>query len=133
MAASVIPNSDITIYNRYILNRAEKYQRYEVSDVVWQSTQSVTTKFTAANLATVFIPFSQCDNYLPFKEWTYGTDNWTLHEGDIMVRGIVTDEITDTFTLSDLRAAYNNVFTVTTIDEMNQGSLHMRHYMVGLK
>jgi len=139
MAVRVIPNSDITIYNKYIENRAEKYWRNEIYDVVWQATKAVSGSGSgqlASNVATVFIPFASGDGYLPPKEWqgmSNKNDLWTLQEGDIIVRGIVTDEISDAFTMTALRAAHDSVVMITSVDAMDQGSGYMRHWQVGCK
>lgn len=141
MAATLIPNSDITVYNKYIdaATRSEKYQRSEVYDVVWQATKAVSgskSGLLASNVATVFIPFSSGDGYLKPKEWQSQSNKsglWTLQEGDIVVREIVTDEISSTFTITDLRAKYDYVVMITSVDAMDQGSAYMRHWQVGAK
>ena len=134
----MIPNADITIYNKYIdaATRSDKYQRVEVMRVVWQSTKAISRakEMTAANVALILIPFERGKNYLAPKAWQASkTNHWTLQEGDIVVRGVASDEITSSFTLTDLRATYEDVVTITSVDVMDQGSANVRHFEVNCK
>lgn len=141
----MIANTHITIYNKYIEDRAEKWQRSVVRDVNWQDTKAVMgTKqgLLASNVATIFIPMSNNTEYLAPKAWQAlesKSSAWTLQEGDIVVRGEVEDEITpaddDTpaVTIKSLYAKYDHVAQITSIDAMDMGSPNMRHWEVGVK
>jgi hypothetical protein len=135
----VIPNCNITIYNKYIENRVEKWQRAEILEVGWEDTKAVNSQRfgTAANLAVVFIPFDRkATGYASPKTWqalTDKSDRWTLQEGDVIVRGIVTDEIDSNFTITDLRAENDHVFAIASVDEMDYGSPAVQHFEVGCK
>lgn len=136
---SMIPNGHITIYNRYFVNRVETYQRTVVRDVVWQATKAVSGRSNgvlASNVATIFIPFARGAAYVKLKAWQAlvdKSDNWTLQEGDVIVRGEINDDITTEYTLSALRAEYDDVVTITSIDAMDQGSPNVQHWQVGCK
>lgn len=135
----MIPNSDITIYNKYIdsATRSEKYQRTVVTDVVWQATKAVSGSKSgqlASNVATVFIPFARGDDYSKPKAWqTSRSGKWTLQEGDIIVRGTATDEISGAYTITSLRAEYDDVVMISSVDAMDQGSPNVQHWQVGCK
>ena len=134
----MIPNSHITIYNKYTDNtRKEKYQRTVIRDVVWQATKArsgQSTGLLASNVATIFIPFARGANYLRSKAWLADkTGHWTLQEGDVIVRGEATDEITGGYTMTSLRAEYDDVVTITSVDAMDQGSENVQHWQVGCK
>jgi hypothetical protein len=133
----VIPNCDITIFNKYISARVEVWRRSIIRNVGWQATKAVSgTKagYLASNVATVFIPFAgNTDKYAPPKYWQYDLDGWTLQEGDVIVRGEVPEDITSTFSITDLRAKYDDVVTITSVDSMDFGSLNVRHWEVGCK
>lgn len=133
----MITNGHITIYNKYIENRAEKWQRSVIRDVNWQDMKAVMgTKqgLLASNRATIFIPMSNHTEYLTPKAWAQNkTNHWTLNEGDIVVRGEVSDEITNGFTIKSLYAKYDDVVQITSVDPMNMGSENMRHWEVGAK
>jgi len=132
-------NADITIYNKYIdaATRAEKYQRSVIAEVNWENCKAAMVRRTgelAADKARVFIPFVNHINYLAPKAWqalTTKTNNWTLQEGDIIVRGIVTDEISSSFTVSALKAKYDDVLTIRSVDTYDQGSARMQHWEIG--
>lgn len=134
----MIPNADITVYNKYIdsATRSEKYQRAEVKSVVWQSTKAISQMRTqtAANVALVMIPFERGTQYAAPKAWQAAkSGKWTLQEGDVIVRGIVTDEITGAYTITDLRAEHENVVTIASVDAMDQGSSNSQHWEVNCK
>lgn len=133
----MIPNADITIYNKYVDNatRTEKYQRAEVMRVVWQSTKAISRmkEMTAANVALILIPFERGDDYQEPKAWQADRDGWTLQEGDVIVRGIVTDEIEGAYTITDLRTEHESVVTIASVDAMDQGSANSQHWEVNCK
>jgi len=133
----MIPNGHITIYNRYFESRLEKYQRTVIRDVVWQATKAVSGRSTgvlASNVATVFIPMARGANYLKPKAWQAAkSGKWTLQEGDVIVRGEATDNITTEYTITSLRAEYEDVVTITSVDAMDQGSANVQHWQVGCK
>lgn len=131
----MIPNVHITVYNKYIENREEKYQRAEVLDVVWQSTKAISRmkEMTAANVALILIPFASGNDYAEPKTWRIDKEGWTLQEGDVIIRGIVTDEITALYTITDLRNDHENVVTIVSVDAMDQGSPAVQHWEVNCK
>lgn len=135
----MIPNGHITIYNRYFVSRVETYQRTVIKNVVWEATKAVSGRSTgvlASNVATVFIPMQRGADYLKPKAWqalVTKTGNWTLQEGDVIVRGEVTQEITTEYSLSDLRNAYDDVVVISSVDAMDQGSPNVQHWEVGCK
>jgi hypothetical protein len=134
-------NSDLTIYNVYTdaLTRSKKYQRSEIRGAVWTSGKSVYVAgvgLVKANTATILIPFAAGAAYLSPVAWdalTVKTGKWTLRDGDVVVRGMVADELTDAFTLSMLKAKYDDVLVVSAVEPFDQGSANMRHWRVGAK
>lgn len=138
MAAQVIPNSHITVYNKYIdtTTRAEKYQRTVINNVVWQSQKAITRaqEQVAANSALVMIPFALGADYLKPKAWQAArSGKWTLQEGDVIVRGVVAQEITTEYTLTALRAVYDDVVMIVSVDAMDQGTPNVQHWEVGCR
>ena len=129
----MIPNSDITIYNKYIENRVEKYQRFEVPAVVWQATSAISRakEQVAANSALIMIPFALGTDYITPKNWQWEdkpSSHWTLQEGDIIVRGIITEEIDTEYTISNLRSDYDDVVMISSIGAMDEGSANVQHW-----
>lgn len=135
MAHPMIPNAHITIYNKYIDARAEKYQRAEVLDCVWQGVSAIARfrEQIPANTILVMIPFASGGAYKEPKAWQSDRSGWTLQEGDVIVRGLVTDEITDEYTITDLRAEHQYVAQIASIATMDNGSFHINHWEVQCK
>ena len=139
MQVRVIPNSDITIYNKYIdpATRKEKYQRTVVKKVVWQAAKAVYAVgagMVRSDTATIFIPFARGAAYLNPHAWRAAkTGKWTLQEGDVIVRGSITTEISDAFTMTQLRAANDEVVTINSVAAMDEGSANMQHWQIGAK
>lgn len=131
----MIPNTDVTIYNKYF-DGGEKYQRTVIADVVWQAQKAIARakEMIAANTALVMIPFAQGTDYAKPKAWQASrTGKWTLQEGDIIVKGAITQEITTEYGVTQLKAQYDDVVMITSVDTMDQGSLTVQHWEVGCK
>lgn len=135
-------NADLTIYNKYVdsVTRTEKYQRTQVKAVAWENRKASNTIATGGNIsadqARVFIPFQRGANYAKAKAWqalSTKTSRWTLQEGDVIVKGLVSDEIGTGFTVTALKAKYDDVLMISSVDTMDSGSASMRHWQVGAK
>jgi len=128
-------NSDITIYNRYRVLNVDTWQRVQVSDVEWEQTHA-RSQFDSADLATVFIPLARGANYLQPRVWqalTNKTVKWTLQVGDVIVKGLVTFDLSVAFPLGVLKAAYDDVLVITSVDTYDYGSANLQHWRVGAK
>lgn len=135
-------NANLTIYNKYVdsVTRAEKYQRTQIKAVFWENRKAANTLRTggqiAADQARIFIPFQRGGNYVKAKAWqalSAKTNNWTLQEGDVIVKGLVTDEIGTGFTVTALKAKYDDVLMISAVDTQDAGSATMQHWQVGAK
>ena len=135
-------NANITIYNRYVdtYSRTEKYQRKQISGVAWESRKAANVRSMGGQMevdqAQIFIPFARKANYLSPVAWnalSIKTAKWTLQVGDTVIKGLVTDEITNLFSMSDLKAKYDDVLTISSVDTMDRGSLPMQHFQIGAK
>lgn len=132
----MIPNADITVYNKYIdsATRSEKWQRSEVLDCVWQGVSAIIRfkEQVAANTILILIPFSSGDDYQEPKAWQVDREGWTLREGDVIVRGIVTDEIAGAYTITNLRAEHQYVAQIVSVADRGQGRF-TKHWEVQAK
>jgi hypothetical protein len=136
----MLTNANLTIYNKYIdaTTRSEKYQRAIIVGVFWEN-RSAANKLAsggqvASDKARVFVPFARGANYVKPKAWqalTTKTGKWTIQEGDVIVYGLVSDTIGDSFTVTDLQAKYDDVLTVTSVDR--QDALSLGHWEVSAK
>jgi hypothetical protein len=141
-AAPMRTNSDITIFNRYIdsATHTEAYQSAVIKAVAWENRKAANVLASggniSANSARAFIPFARGVNYLKPKVWSaraVKTGKWTIAVDDIVVRGIVTDELSSSFTATALKAKYDDVLVVASVDVMDSGSYNLWHWNVGLK
>jgi hypothetical protein len=146
-------NCDLTIYNKYTdpTTRTEKYQRTVVVAVFWENRKAANimrSGLLEADAVTVHIPFARGTDFVKPIAWqalTTKTGSWTIQVGDVIVKGAVTDEITDAvtdpkthvvtpaFTMTDLAKKYDDVLTIRTVDTMDYGSQNMWHWEVGAK
>ena len=139
-------NTSLTLYNK--IAGTETYQRTVIVAVEWENRKAVNgmkSDALASNSARVFIPRSVGANYLKPKAWqalTTKTGKWTLQEGDVIVKGAVTDEIHEAvvgppavaaFRMSDLKAKHDDVLTITSVDTYDMGSPVLQHWEVGAK
>lgn len=133
-------NSDITLYNKYVdsATRAEKYQRTQISGVLWENRKAANVIASggnmAANQANIYIPYARGTAYKDPAAWqalVTKTGYWTLQDGDVVVRGLVSDSITTSFTITDLKAKYADVHVIRSIDAMDMGSVGMSHWQIG--
>jgi hypothetical protein len=155
--ASVRTNTNITVYNQYIdsSTRQPVFQRTQIGvagsfAVAWENRKAVNVLRSGlihADSATVYIPLSCGANHLDPIAWLAAKHGkWTLQAGDIIVKGLVTDEITalipahgtdpiipavPAFTPTLLKAKYDDVLIITSVDPMMSGSYTMRHWRVG--
>ncbi|RUM43009.1 MAG: hypothetical protein DSY80_06270 [Desulfocapsa sp.] len=133
-------NADLTIYNRYISSRADVYLRTVVKKVALENQRAVRNRshggVISDDKAIVYIPMAHGGDYLSPKDWqalSTKTGNWTLQEGDIIVKGEVADTISSAFTVSDLMAKYDDVLKITAVDTWDAGSSSMHHWQVSAK
>lgn len=138
-------NAYLTLYNKRVVNHKEVYQRVQLQGgVMWENRKGRNVLASGGNIAAdqaaIYIPMSIV-GYLPPREWQGLSDEsgdedaelWTLQVGDVIVRDLVDDELTDDFTLSNLKAKYDDVLTISSVDTMNAGSPQMHHWQVGAK
>lgn len=132
-------NSNLTIYNKSVdpLARGEVWTRHQVTNVAWENCKAanvIRSGLLDADKVTVYIPAARGVDYLSPLAWqTLFNKNgkWTLQIGDVIVRGLVEDEINPGFTISDLKRKYDDVLTIRSVDSMDLGSLALRHWQIG--
>lgn len=133
----MITPHDMTVYNRYIDGGIEKYKRSVVYGVKWENRKAanvVKSGLLAADSVVVYVPFQRGENYVTPKFWSALEDKgqkWTLKDGDYLVKGVVVNEITSSFTISMLKAMYDNVVQIRSVDTMDAGSASLHHWQVG--
>lgn len=132
----MIPNAHITVYNKYIdaATRSEKYQRAIVYNVVWQAVRAINRfkEQVQANTTLILIPFASGNGYQEPRDWQVDRDGWTLQEGDVIARGMISQDITTEYSVSDLRRDYD-VIAVASVASMDEGSPNVQHWEVNGK
>lgn len=137
-------NTDVTIYNR--ISGTESYQRTALinpsgaKSALWENRKAINTLRsggnTAVDQAVIYIPFGLKANYKSPKDWQALEDKegfWTLQNGDIIVKGLVEDVIDPSFKPTTLKAKYDDVLVISSVDTMDFGSLSMQHWKVSAK
>jgi len=133
----VLTNTPLTLYNR--VPGTETYHRTVLPAVQWENRKAANVLASGGNLAAdqaaIYIPLDT-PGYLAPKAWQGLPDKsmaWTLQPGDVVVKGVVADEIGPSLTLSALKAKYDDVLAVTSVDAMDYGSARLNHFQVGAK
>lgn len=112
-------NADLTHYRRSITAGAETYTRAAIYGVAWEDRR-------AANARTGV----QADDIAVYIPLAAGGD--AIQPGDLIVKGVVADALSTTFTPTALRAKYpNRVGKVISVDLFDQGSPALQHRQVG--
>lgn len=128
-----------TLYNKaYDTEKGyDVYHRTVLKGVRWEERQGVNVAklgMSEADKLLVLIPFSvDAERKLAMTAKAYArtsdkTQFWTLKEGDILVKGEVTDEIESIKDFGKL----HDYFTLTTVDFYDIGG-KMSHWEVGAK
>lgn len=128
-------NSSITVWNKYRVSNVDTYQRTQILDVAWEQ-RHARNQFDRDDLATVYVPMERGADYLKPHDWqalTSKAGKWTLQVGDIVVKGLVSDELTPTFSLSALKAKYDDCLIIASVDTFDFGSANLQHWRVGAK
>ena len=126
-------NTDLTLYNKYSVLRVDTYQRVQILDVHWEQRHAVRGDLSSPDVALVFIPFARGADYLAPRVWQVlptKTGSWTLQIGDVIVKGLVSNELSSTFTLSDLKRTYDDVLVITSVDTRDFGSASLQHWEI---
>jgi hypothetical protein len=116
-------NADCTLYARSIVNRVETWTRTHIRAVAWNNRKAanvIKSGMLEADSAAIYIPMA-------------GRTSLVIKPGDVLVRGLVNDEISAAYTMTALRSTYSDVVTVTSVDRMDQGNPALHHWQIGGK
>lgn len=114
--------SHLTLYSRSVKDNVEQWERSIIHNVHWENREAVNvlmSGLSSANSVHVYIPMANRKQPIIIKS------------GDIVVRGIVTKEISKTYRIRNLREDYSEVVRVTSIDKYNYGDPRMHHLEIG--
>lgn len=120
-------NADCTIYNKSVnpATRSEIWTRQQVRDVQWENRKAanvIRSGMLEADQAAIYIPAASLGGDL---------GNLSTKPGDVIVKGLVVDDIDQNFTISDLKRKYPDVLTIRSVDRMDYGSPALQHWQIG--
>lgn len=130
-------NTNITLFNRFVVDNEEKYQSTHISGVTWEDKRAVKAVKSGVVVSAdvlIYIPMARGTNYLKPRVWLdldMKIGKWTLNPGDILVKGTVLDQLGSSFTVTDLQNKYDNVVRISSVDTLDVGSSAMQHWLVG--
>ena len=145
-------NANATLYNYFKDKETGKvmYRKTYLRGIFWDDTkQSNVLKSGMATVESVFIcvPFdveTEGKTYKSPKEYQKANDKdkyftFIANSQDLIVKGIIDYDINNTSmqtiseSLSYLRNNYDNVMTISVVDEKDFGNKPMRHWEIGGK
>jgi hypothetical protein len=117
-------NDDLTIYSKGVnpVTRSETWTRSQVRNVVWEDRRA------ANRLKSGSLEADSVAVYIPMTIWEV-----SIKAEDVIVRGLVSDEIGAGFSITTLRAKYPQSAVVRSVDRMGRGSTRMRHWQIGAR
>ena len=135
----MVTNADITLYNK-VYDRdtgTNRYYRTVLKGVNWQDTTAVqpTDKgIVSADVAEIYIPFAvetekQFRKPKNFVQEPEKTGFFTVEAGDLVVQGIVGDELTSAKDEERMKNTYD-VRTIAVVETNDNGSPEMQHWKV---
>lgn len=113
-------NCDVTWYTKTVVSGAESWARTVVTGTFWEDRKAanvIKSGLLEADRAAVYIPAA--------------SGKPGVQIGDVLVKGAVTDEITTSFTITDLKAKYPNCIVIKSVDDRDFGSARMQHLQIG--
>jgi hypothetical protein len=130
-------NDTITVYNKYVEQGTEKWKRVVLRGVFWSAARGAVLRRTGADSAdsvVILIPRSVRSDgvFVTPMKWAAMSEkvrSWTLHEGDTVVKGAVSVEISRS--AAKELSGLDDVYTITVVDDKDFGGLP--HWEVSAK
>ena len=126
-------NTCLSVFNK--CTDSEKnvvFKKYEIENVFWDDSKGVNLNLGHENAddVNVFIPKSQnnMSGYIEPKFYIGLNDTWTLNNGDFIVKGQTFEN--EVSNIKELKEKYNDVFTITLVDDKDFGSKNMHHFEI---
>ena len=126
-------NTCMSVFNKY--TDSEKnviFKKHEIENVFWDDSKGVNLNkgYENADDVNVYIPKEQNDmsSYTEPKFYIGLNDTWTLRNGDFIVKGKTFEN--QVSSIKELKEKYNDVFTITLVDDKDFGSANMHHFEI---
>lgn len=136
-------NDTVTIYNHYLdkLTRLDRWNRTVLHNCMWRRTTTKTVSNNQIQIddsVSVTIPYRS--GYLPPNEYAKTPNDemanyWTLNADsnlDIVVLGDIGVDVTDDYTITNIKKDYDNVATISAVSD-NTNMNHLKHWKVSGK
>ena len=126
-------NASMSVYNKYTTEEKNVvFKKHLIKNVFWDDSKGINLNhgYENADNVNVFIPKSQNDmsGYVKPKKYKGLNNTWTLENGNFIVKGN-TDE-NEVLSIKELIKKYDDVFTITLVDNKDFGSLEMHHFEI---
>ena len=130
-------NDVCTVYNKYVDNGVEKWQRTVLTGVFWDGVRGANFRKTgleSADSVNILIPhFVTADKgFVKSKAWLALEDksnSWTLQAGDTIIKGDISYNVVMS---SKELEQFDDCFKITKVDYKDFGS-DLDHWEVGAK
>ena len=126
-------NTCMSVFNKY--TDSEKnviFKKYEIENVFWDDSKGVNLNkgYENADDVNVYIPKDKNDmsGYTESKFYIGLNNTWTLRNGDFIVKGQTFEN--QVSSIKELKEKYNDVFTITLVDDKDFGSKNMQHFEI---
>ena len=125
-------NTNMCVFNKCTdENRNIVFKKHIIDHVFWDDSKAINQNrgYENADDVNVFIPKSQNDmsSYVKPKQYK-GLNKWTLQVGDFIVKGDVREK--EVSGIKELTTKYDNVFTISLVDDKDFGSSSMHHFEI---
>ena len=126
-------NTSMSVFNKYTdENKNVIFKKHLIDNVFWDDSKGINRNlgYENADDVNVFIPKSQNDmsGYVEPKKYKGLGNNWTLENGDFIVKG--NTEESSVTSIKELLKKYDNVFTISLVDDKDFGSANMQHFEI---
>lgn len=126
-------NTNMVVYNKFINDDKNiVFKKHEIKNVFWDDSKGINRNlgYENADDVNVFIPKIQNDmsGYLEPKKYKGLSNTWTLKNGDFIVKGNTSES--QVLSIKELVQKYDNVFTISLVDDKDFGSKNMHHFEI---
>jgi hypothetical protein len=126
-------NTSMSVFNKYTdENKNVIFKKHLIDNVFWDDSKGINRNlgYENADDVNVFIPKNKNDmsGYVEPKKYKGLNNTWTLENGDFIVKGNV--EESSVMSIKELLKKYDNVFTISLVDDKDFGSANMQHFEI---
>lgn len=126
-------NTSMSVYNKYTDEEKNViFKKHLIDNVFWDDSKGINRNlgYENADDVNVFIPKSQNDmsDYVEPKKYKGLNNTWTLENGDFIVKGNTSES--EVLSIKELVQKYDNVFTISLVDDKDFGSESMHHFEI---